>query len=161
MAVTGQAYVYGSTVRQPEIYPGELRPSRPRKVSGRVHRNRKRELDMNKGYVLFLAVAAIAALIVCVKYLQLQSEITTRSERIAVLQRELSDLKEENSAMYSSATDGVNMEQVRQKAVEELGMHAASSEQVIEYDSPTSSYVKQYEDIPENGILANSSKASE
>jgi len=30
----------------------------------------------------------------------------------------------------------------------------------MEYDSPTSSYVKQYEEIPENGILAQSSKVS-
>ena len=36
----------------------------------------------------------------------------------------------------------------------------ATPDQVMEYDSPTSSYVKQYEEIPENGILAQSSKVS-
>ena len=32
---------------------------------------------------------------------------------------------------------------------------------VIEYDSPTGSYVKQYSNIPEDGILAQSKDVSE
>ena len=56
---------------------------------------------MNKGYVLFLSIAAIAALFICVRYLQIQSEITNRSEAIAALQSELTELKEENTAMYT------------------------------------------------------------
>lgn len=115
---------------------------------------------MNKGYVLFLSIAAIAALFICVRYLQIQSEITNRSEAIAALQSKLTELKEENTAMYNAATDSVDLEELRKRAVEDLGMVPATPDQVMEYDSPTSSYVKQYEEIPENGILAQSSKVS-
>ena len=38
----------------------------------------------------------------------------------------------------------------------ELGMVYATSDQVIEYDSPSGDYVKQYEGIPEDGVLAQS-----
>ena len=34
----------------------------------------------------------------------------------------------------------------------------ATSDQVIEYDSPSGDYVKQYEGIPEDGVLAQSDK---
>ena len=158
MAIREEAYVYGNTVRQPRVSIDRqtaLQPSEPKRVSKQVHKNRKRALDMNKGYVLFLSIAAIAALFICVRYLQIQSEITNRSEAIAALQSELTELKEENTAMYNAATDSVDLEELRKRAVV-----PATPDQVMEYDSPTSSYVKQYEEIPENGILAQSSKVS-
>ena len=102
MAIREEAYVYGNTVRQPRVSIDRqtaLQPSEPKRVSKQVHKNRKRALDMNKGYVLFLSIAAIAALFICVRYLQIQSEITNRSEAIAALQSELTELKEENTAM--------------------------------------------------------------
>ena len=36
----------------------------------------------------------------------------------------------------------------------------ASQEQVVEYDNPATDYVKQYENIPEDGVLAQSDKNS-
>ena len=43
-------------------------------------------------------------------------------------------------------------------AMNELGMVYATSDQVIEYESPSGDYVKQYEGIPEDGVLAQSDK---
>ena len=54
--------------------------------------------------------------------------------------------------------DSVNLEEIREKAQEELGMVYASPEQVIEYQRPSADYVKQYENIPEDGVLAQSDK---
>ena len=54
--------------------------------------------------------------------------------------------------------DSVNLEEVREKAEGELGMVYASPEQIIEYEDPATDYVKQYEDIPEDGVLAQSDK---
>ena len=50
------------------------------------------------------------------------------------------------------------MDEIREKAMNELGMVYATSDQVIEYDSPSGDYVKQYEGIPEDGVLAQSDK---
>jgi hypothetical protein len=52
--------------------------------------------------------------------------------------------------------DKVNLEEIREKAINELGMVYASDSQVIEYDNPTGDYIKQYDQIPEEGVLANS-----
>ncbi|MGN0333372.1 MAG: hypothetical protein ACI4D9_10210 [Lachnospiraceae bacterium] len=154
----GQMYVYGNAVPKPEYEP-ERRVKKPqRKVSHQVKKNRRKALRMNQGYVVFLGVAAVLALVVCVNYIQLQSKLTSRSKNITALQEELADMKEENNTRYNSVVDSVNLDEIREKAQKELGMVYASPDQVVEYQSPSSDYVKQYEDIPEDGVLAQSDK---
>ena len=131
--------------------------SRGKRV-GRCGRIEIMALRMSAGYVVFLAIAAIAALIVCTSYLKLQSEITSRSRNIASLQEKLADLKEDNITRYNAVLNSVNLEEIRDKAINELGMVYANPEQIIKYKSPTSNKVKKYEDIPESGVLAGSDK---
>lgn len=151
-------YVYGNAVPKPAYEP-ERRVSKPqKKVSHQVKRNRRKALRVNQGYVVFLGIAAILALIVCVNYIQLQSKLTSHSKNITAMQEELADLKEENNTRYNAVMDSVNLDEIREKAQKELGMVYASSDQVVEYQSPSSDYVKQYEDIPEDGVLAQSDK---
>lgn len=157
----GQMYVYGNAVPKPAYEPERRirEPERRRKkVSRQVKKNRRKALRMSKAYVMFLGIAAVLALVVCVNYIQLQSGLTSRSKNIAALQEELADMKEENSTRYNSVMDSVNLEEVREKAQKELGMVYASPDQVVEYESPSSDYVKQYEEIPEDGVLAQSDK---
>lgn len=155
------AYVYGNTVRKEYGVPERKEKTvqeQPKKISHRVRRNRSKALRMSPGYVVFLAVAAVAALFVCTRYLQLQSEITNRSRNIVALQDELENLREDNTTKYNAIMNSVNMEEVRNKAMNELGMVYSSPEQIIKYKSPTSNEVKQYENIPESGVLAESDK---
>lgn len=156
---TKQQYVYGNVVTKPSYEPTRREKTpRRKKVSRQVRQNRKKALGMNRAYVTFLAVAAVLALILCVNYVQMQSRITSHSKEVSSLQKELADLKEKNNTKYNSVMDSVNLDEVREKAVNELGMVYATSDQVIEYDSPSGDYVKQYEGIPEDGVLAQSDK---
>lgn len=153
-------YIYGNTVRQPEYVP-ERRPEvqppqRQRRTSSQVRKNRNRALFLSPAYVTFLAVAACLAVFVCVQYLQLQTNIRNQAENISAMQEELSDLTEENDTAYNVTMDSVNLEDIRNKAMNEMGMVYASDGQVVEYTSPDNDSVKQYEAIPENGILAQS-----
>lgn len=113
---------------------------------------------MSAGYVVFLSAAAILALVICVNYVQLQAKLTNHSKNITALQEELSELKEENNTKYNAVMDSVNLEEIREKAQNELKMVYATSDQVVEYDRPSSDYVKQYENIPEDGVLASADK---
>ncbi len=149
-------YVYGNTVlkqdyaqqRRQEYYP-------ERQASRQVRKNRDKALGMNPGYVMFLAAAAVLALVICVNYIQMQSQIAGRSENITKLQQELADLKEENNTRYNTLIDSINLEEIRERA-EEMGMVYASPDQVVEYESPSTDYVKQHDSIPEDGVLAQS-----
>ena len=141
-------YIYGNTVRQAEVMP--QRQEEPRKE------HKKKKLDrqiLKPAYVMFLSIAAVAALVVCVWYLQVRVELTSRTEHITELQQELADAKEENTTRYNVVMDSVNLEEVRDRAINDLGMGYATSDQIIEYQNPVNDYVKQYESIPKSGVL--------
>lgn len=162
-SASAQMYVYGNVVTKPAYEPRrhEKSPERPvKRTSRQVRRNRRQALHMSSAYVVFLTIAALMALIVCVNYVQLQSRITSRSKNITAMQEELADMKEENNTKYNAIMDSVNLDEIRDKAQTDLGMVYASPEQVVEYDNPATDYVKQYENIPEDGVLAQSDKNS-
>lgn len=152
------AYVYGNTVRKTQVAPERRRkykeePKREHQVSPQVRKNRKRALRMNPAYLAFLVFATTVTLCACIWYLQLRAEVKTRSDNIATMQQELMDLKEENTARYNSVIDSVNLEEVRERAIGELGMVYADSDQIVTYQNPEKDYVKQYNDIPKEGVL--------
>ena len=136
----------------------EMPPRRKKKVSRQVQKNRNRALRVNSAYVAFITFAAVVLLAVCVWYLQLRAEITSRAENITAMQRELADAKEENQSRYNAVMDSVNLEEVKDRAMNKMGMVYASPEQVVGYQNPVNDYVKQIQDIPKSGILAQSDK---
>ena len=101
------------------------------------------------GYSLFLTAASIVALWVCAGYLKLQADNSARMKNIAALEARLSELKAENDDEYNRVTTSVDLEKVREIAINELGMVYAKADQVILYNSQGSDYVRQYGDIPE------------
>ncbi len=148
-------YVHGSVVKKQTATVSA--PERQSKeVSRRVRMNRSKAMHMNRGYVMFLAVASFVALFACVQYLQLQSEITNRSKHITSLQQELADTKEANTTRYNAIMNSMNLEEIRDIAINDLGMVYADENQIITYQSPTNSSVIQYANIPESGIIASS-----
>lgn len=155
-------YIYGNTVRQPEVLPRRQREvDQPeRRTSTQVRKNRNKALFMSPAYVTFIAVAACIAVVVCIQYLQLKTDLRNQANSITSLQRELTDLIEENDTAYNVTMDTVNLEAIRNRAMNEMGMVYASDGQVVEYDSPNSDSVTQYEEIPEDGILAKSQDLS-
>lgn len=157
-------YVYGNAVSKAEAIPArspKARPAQPKRASRQVKRNRNRAMSISPAYAVFLAAAAVCAVMLCVMYLKLQSDVMNRSKNVTALQEELADLTEANDTAYNAAADSVNLEEVKNRAMNEMGMVYASEGNVIEYDSPTGSYVKQYSAIPEDGILAQSKNVSE
>jgi len=151
------SYVYGNVVTKPVYEPKRQyeEPSRQKRTSSQVRKNRKKALQMSPGYVLFLTAAAVLALVVCINYVQLQARITSSSKNVTVMQQELAALREENTTRYNAVMDTVNLEEVRKKA-DEMGMVYATADQIMQYESPSAGSVKQYEAIPENGVLAQS-----
>ena len=170
MSEKRNSYVYGNAARQmepvrrynePQQRPQQkTTPKRNPKVSKQTARNRERVAVMNRSYVMFLGIAAVCIMIACVSYLKLQSNIATRSSHITSLQRELAELKIENDAALGAVDDMVDLDTVKERAAG-LGMVYLNQGQVLEYKSPTTDYVKQYEIIPESGILPRSDKITE
>ena len=143
--------------RRVQASPAQV-PRQKHQLSKEAQKNRQKATAMNWGFVAFLAVVCVAILFCSVKYLRYKSEITAKMSTVASLEEELADLKEDNTTRYNAVLNSVNLEEIREKAINELGMVYASPEQIIKYKSPTSNTVKQYEDIPKSGVLAGSDK---
>lgn len=144
-------YIQGNTVRKmqpmravPEKRKEERRPT----TSAKTRKNREKALQMNFGYVLFLTGAAILSLFICVNYLQLQAESTSNRKAVTELENELSNLKLANDTAYEQTLYSVDLEYVKNMAINELGMVYAGEGQVITYASQKGDYVRQYEDVP-------------
>ena len=82
--------------------------------------------------------------------LKLQADNTARAKNITALETQLSTLKDENDDEYNRVTTSVDLEKIRDIAMNELGMVYANEDQVVLYDDEGSDYVKQYAEIPED-----------
>lgn len=147
-----ETYEDGSAVRQvalplPEEQP-EKRPAK--KLSTQTRRNRARAQSISVGYVLFLSAVCVVTMFLCIHFLQLKARLTTQSEQIAVMETHLSQIKADNDAFYKHALASVTLDEVREKALGELGMHIAGQSQIRYYRADdTGSYVRQYQEVPD------------
>ncbi|MCR4923524.1 MAG: cell division protein FtsL [Lachnospiraceae bacterium] len=138
-------YTYGNNVRV--THPKEWDENNKKQLSHVARRNRERHSHMNPLWVLFLSAAMIATGFVLILYLRLQSDITSRVKNIAVLEAEYNSLKAENDDTESRIKGNIDLEQIKNKAMTELGMQYANQDQIVGYSSVDADYVRQYKDI--------------
>ncbi len=136
-------------VRPEERRQGDEKKRKNTKARLRMRRNQEKALQMNLPYLVGLMTAACFALFICINYIHLHSELTTRMDTIKQLEQELEAQRSENDALETSINTYVDLDYVYKVATEELGMVYAGKDQVILYDKTESEYVKQDEDIPE------------
>ncbi|MEE1078702.1 MAG: hypothetical protein UIC64_06580 [Agathobacter sp.] len=150
-------YVYGNTVRELEQPVRRERRSREeietarRKKNRRnaTRRNRERVLRMNKGYVVFLSLCVLLSAFAAVSLIQIQSQMSQRMKNVANLESQIANLRADNDAKYKELTTSVDLEYVKDVAMNQLGMTYATEEQVIYYSIDNENYMDQYSNIPE------------
>ena len=150
-------YVYGNTVRELEQPVRRERRSREeietarRKKNRRnaARRNRERVLRMNKGYVVFLSLCVLLSAFAAVSLIQMQSQMRQRMKNVANLESQIANLRADNDAKYKELTTSVDLEYVKDVAMNQLGMTYATEEQVIYYSIDNENYMDQYSNIPE------------
>jgi cell division protein FtsL len=104
---------------------------------------------MNVGYVTFLTVAAVISVFMCVNFLQLQAKGTKLQKEVTALETQLSAAILENDSDYNRIMTSVDMEHVKDVAMNELGMSYAKKSQIVTYEMEDNDYVRQYSEIPE------------
>lgn len=160
------SYIEGNTVRKlsvvemPERRQDKQVRNRPTPVQ-QQKRIPVQEQKLGFGTVLMVTVCALAALWICAGYLQLQAENTRSLKQIASLENQLAELKVENKDQYNRLMSSVNLDQIREIAIHELGMVYANPDQIVLYDGQTNDYVRQYAEVPQetgtwlDGILGS------
>lgn len=155
----GQMYISGNAVRKLDEmpYPQERhRREQPAKkvqdasrtVSVSTRKNRMKATQMSRGYVVFLALISVITLFLCVSYLQRRALLTSQLEAVAKQESELSILKADNDALYNTVMASIDVESVKDTALNKLGMQYPTEEQIVTYGTAGNSYVRQYQDVP-------------
>lgn len=151
--------VDGNTVRRMEAAP-DYRQERIRREEKKQEeelrrrkraaaRNREKELRMSKSYVVFLTMAVTVFGIFCSTYVKMQSDMTSRMKKIAVLESQIADLKADNDEAYKRINTAADLENIRNTAINDLGMFYATEDQIVYYTVDKSDYMNQYGEIPE------------
>ncbi len=144
----------GNTVRKlnamPERAPERIRErERQVRVDRQTRANRQRAMQMSLGYLFFLSLAVAMTVGICALYIHLQSEVSGRMRNVASLESQILDLKTENDAAMGRIESSVNMDEIRNTAMNDMGMVYPNKEQIVPFTVDNSDYMNQYRDIPE------------
>lgn len=158
-----QSYYYqqGNAVRKPEgvyVRPARSLPTREQrereKREDAIRRqkitDRRRAAALRKNRILtgYMIMAVALTCFMLVGYVALQTNVTTRMSHIADLENEISTVKADNKAAESRIATTTNLTDIKDRAINELGMVYATSSQIVYYSVDGSDYMSQYQDIP-------------
>ena len=148
--------IEGNTVRKLQVREERHYRRQEESHAYRVERDQKIQYT-TVIYMLFLTIAAAMVLWSCVTYLD-SGNVALHfidADRIfqligGMLETELEDLKKENDDNYTRIMTSVDLDYIRDVAINELGMVYANEDQVILYDGGTKDYVRQSQDVPKD-----------
>lgn len=145
---TYRTQVEGNAVRQLyEVPQHHERAARPVEVR---RRNRKPErTTLSIPYSIFLAAACVLTLLLGSYYLQQQALATSSQKKIATLEGTLAEKKKENADELNRIETSINLEEIRDVAINELGMVYATQDNVVLFENIGENYVSQYEEVPQ------------
>lgn len=152
-------YIEGNAVRRMEAMPDyrqlqkerieKEREAELRRRKRIARRNQERELRMSRSYVMFLTAAVLVFGIFTGTYIKIQSDITARLKTISSLKSQIEDLTADNDETVKRINTMIDLDSIRDKAMNELGMSYAKESQIIYYSVGDDDYMNQYEEIPE------------
>lgn len=151
-------YIDGNTVRKLEAAPDYRREritreereqeERRRRNKYAAKRNQQKALRMDKGYVMFLTMAVLITCVISVMYIRIQSDLTEHMHNISRLESQVSDVKIDNEATRKRIETSVDLNHIKDVAINQLGMVYASPDQIMYYEVSDDDYMNQYSDIP-------------
>lgn len=148
-------YIQGNAVRKlnPDRDYRNERIKREQEIQKRKMRraariNQEKALHMNKGYAIFLSTAVVVTCIFSFFYIKLQSDVTQRMNQISRLESKVSALQIDNQETQKRIDTSVDLNHIKDVAVNQLGMVNAQSNQIVYYKVNQNDYMNQYGDIP-------------
>ena len=133
-------YWYGSEAPVLEPWEEEPQPARrmPSKQGRTGAQNRSRAKHKN---------LMNPALIVFMVGVMCQSEVTGTVTEIAKLETQLSSLKSDNDETLNEIDSSINLDDIKYRAIAQLGMTYAKEDQIVTYDGGSGDYVRQVSEL--------------
>ena len=145
-----QIYIDGNTARKLQTVPVNRNRKQNDKIKRQQVKQHVKTAPMNFGYIFFMMAAMLVVCVVLIGYVNLQADITNRINHISQLESQLNDLRLANDEEYTRIMSSVDLEEIKNIAINELGMKYAKEGQVITYSGEGNDYVRQYKEIPES-----------
>ena len=113
-----------------------------------ARKNQEKALRTSRRYVMFLSMGAIIFALYAGAYIKIQSDITARMRAISNLESQISDLKAENDEAYKRISTAIDLDAIKNTAINDLGMFYATEKQIVYYTVDNDDYMNQYIEIP-------------
>lgn len=147
------SYVQGNTVRKNVQILADPRRDPMEQLRQQEIRERQRTIAQAERvsfvYVMFLTLAAVVLVCICYQFLKMQTAMNKNVSEISSLQVQLEDMKAENDFHMTRIRESVDLNAIRQTAMDKLGMREADDSQIVKYTYDDSDYVRQYKDVPD------------
>lgn len=140
-------YVAGSAAPKYDVVK-EMEKAPRKRIDAQTRKNREKALRIDMRYVVFMTASLVMLAGILYNYLSLQNANATTLTEISAMEKQLNTLKLDNDEEYSRIMGSVDLDQIKTKAIEELGMQYAQEGQIVSVASATDDYVHQYKDLP-------------
>ena len=128
-------YINGNAVREIGQPQPQRRPQKTRRELEEARRRKNRRNAARRNRAAFSLI-------------RIRSNVTQQMKEVAALESRLEDTRADNDAKYKQITTSVDLNHIRDVAINQLGMKYASSDQIVYYTVDNSNYMDQYNDIP-------------
>lgn len=146
-ASRNNTYVYGSAAPKYGVQPNrrtEREQVRPVSNNPQTRQETQVKASPVNMPLFILSLVAFAAIgFMMIQYIRLNSDITVLTSSITQLESQVDALKNENDEYYGRIMSNIDLEEIREIAIAELGMEYATEDQIITYDSQIDDYVEQ------------------
>ncbi len=102
---------------------------------------------MKASYVFSMAIVMTALCAILIYYISLQSSLTKSVQDISSLQSQLSELRIANDEAYNEIDNSIDLDEIKYKAITELGMKYANEDQIVTYNNDSGDYVHQVTEV--------------
>ncbi|MCR5654077.1 MAG: cell division protein FtsL [Lachnospiraceae bacterium] len=143
----GEYYVDGNTAKVIDVRRAIEEDPNPQ-LSRAAKINRAHAKSMNPAFMFFFALALVVSFLILVSYLRLQAENHAIMEQISSLESTLYAKQTANNEEYDRIVSSVDLNHVKEVAMNELGMRYASEGQIVEVEAKGDDYVRQYQEMP-------------
>ena len=146
-----QEYWYGTEA--PALDPWQEEEEPYRAPEGRQKRRTKaqkapaRRTFMNPFLIAFMAGVMCLMSFFLIEYISLQSQVTGTINEIAQLETQLASLKSDNDETLNEINSSINLDDIKYRAIAQLGMTYAKEDQIVTYDGGSGDYVRQVSEL--------------
>ena len=153
-------YVDGSTIRSIDHYstspkrrPSAPEPGRRVKQALVTHPSAARKAEASLAFTpafTLLAISLVFAVVLCCSMIiYTESKIKQQKSHIAELQSQIQQAKTDNAILEENINKMYTLEDIKHKAMTELGMIYSEKGQISYYEPANEDYVNQFNDVPE------------